>query len=192
MCVVRKHVCCMQNASLIFISGYKSRWLCCSTGHCSAACMQRGGRRGCRGGRRALRVHSFPEPSSPRLDIWIFMSRNYCSWGDPCHLARAAALHRKRSCLTQSWMFLNVAKYGRLCHPQTSTALLSHLLPQQNMTPEEWQLGIQISSNFRNKWLTMLTNSSRAIVNNLWNSDLLPFFIQCFLITWPMFSAKSQ
>lgn len=25
-------VCCMQDASLIFISGYKSNWLCCGAG----------------------------------------------------------------------------------------------------------------------------------------------------------------
>lgn len=37
----RESVCCTQDASLIFISGYKSSWLCCGAGQRAAAGRER-------------------------------------------------------------------------------------------------------------------------------------------------------
>lgn len=99
------HLCVhyTHDASLIFISGYKSSWLCCCAGQRAAA---DGGGSGVAGGcwvstqgSPVLHAHM-----TPCLTTWIFMRGICCSLGNSSHLARAAALHRKWLC---SWMFQN-------------------------------------------------------------------------------------
>lgn len=87
-------VCCMQDASLIFISGYKSNWLCCGAGQRAVGDGGGGGgSRGCSVSAQGSLVSL--AHMTPCITVWIFMRRICCSRGDSSHLARAEVLHRK-------------------------------------------------------------------------------------------------
>lgn len=142
----REQVCCMEDASLIFTSGHKSSLLCCSTGvaimllltwgvwdeevgHCSVWS-------GFTGFRSPL---CSPPCMMPRLAIWILMRGNDCSWGNSSHLARAAVLCTKWSCLTQPWLFLGSSQTGTaLFAIPRSQWLDCPVCFQQTRTPGEW------------------------------------------------------